>query len=196
MNRSQLSSRVAAAPALTKAGADAAVSAAFSTIAGALAGSDAVAFAGFGTCATRTRPAREGTNPAAGESIAVAASKSPAFKAGKKLREEEAARDGQRREASDARERAALVSEGRLVRAVQASRSTAPPMHGTCDASCWLDLDRFLLSDDSRARHAATFVAEVNVERSTNLVRRRIHALRLPETTCRRAAIRRTCQTA
>ena len=41
----------------------------------------------FGTFTTRARAAREGRNPATGESIAIAASKTPAFKAGKKLRE-------------------------------------------------------------------------------------------------------------
>ena len=40
--------------------------------------------AGFGTFSTKTRGARQGRNPRTGESIAIAASKSPSFKAGKR----------------------------------------------------------------------------------------------------------------
>ena len=53
----------------------------------ALAKGDTVALTGFGTFSVRSRPARTGRNPATGESIEIAASKSPAFKAGKTLRD-------------------------------------------------------------------------------------------------------------
>lgn len=52
-----------------------------------LASDEAVAIAGFGTFSTRERAARRGRNPATGEPISIAASKTLAFKAGKKLRE-------------------------------------------------------------------------------------------------------------
>ena len=87
MNKSELCAHVAASTSVPKATADAVVSAVFSTIAETLARNETVAIAGFGTFTTRARAAREGRNPATGESIAIAASKSPAFKAGKKLRE-------------------------------------------------------------------------------------------------------------
>ena len=48
---------------------------------------ETVAIAGFGTFSTRSRAARQGRNPRTGEHIAIAASKAPAFKAGKKLRD-------------------------------------------------------------------------------------------------------------
>ena len=42
---------------------------------------------GFGTFTTKTRGARQGRNPQTGESIAIAASNAPSFKAGKSLRD-------------------------------------------------------------------------------------------------------------
>ena len=59
----------------------------FSAIAEALARDESVVIPGFGTFTTRTRNARQGRNPQTGESIAIAASKAPAFKAGKSLRD-------------------------------------------------------------------------------------------------------------
>ena len=43
---------------------------------------------GFGTFEVRERAAREGRNPQNGKTITIAASKSPAFKAGKGLKEQ------------------------------------------------------------------------------------------------------------
>ena len=43
--------------------------------------------AGFGTFGTRSRPARTGRNPRTGESLNIAASTAPTFKAGKPLRD-------------------------------------------------------------------------------------------------------------
>lgn len=87
MNKAELSARVAARTSISKAGADAAVSAAFSTIADALADGETVAIAGCGTFSTRSRPTRQGRNPRTDESIAIATSNTPAFKAGKTLRD-------------------------------------------------------------------------------------------------------------
>ena len=87
MNRSELSSHVAAAASLSRTEADSAVNALFSTISDALAGGETVTIAGFGKFTTRTRPAREGRNPGTGERIAIPASTAPSFKAGKNLRD-------------------------------------------------------------------------------------------------------------
>ena len=87
MTKSELSTHVAAQASLSKAAADRAVNAVFSTITGALAKEETVTIAGFGTFATKRRPARQGHNPRTGESIAIAASKAPSFKAGKSLRD-------------------------------------------------------------------------------------------------------------
>ena len=59
----------------------------FDAIEDALARGDSVALTGFGTFSVRSRPARAGRHPRTGESIEIAASKSPAFKAGKTLRD-------------------------------------------------------------------------------------------------------------
>ena len=87
MNKSDLCMHVAARASVSKATAEALVCAVFSTIGGALARDETVSIAGFGTFTTRARAARRGRNPATGESIPIAASKTPAFKAAKKLRE-------------------------------------------------------------------------------------------------------------
>lgn len=46
-----------------------------------------VSIAGFGTFETRRRKAREGRNPATGQTIMIAAATVPAFKAGKGLKD-------------------------------------------------------------------------------------------------------------
>lgn len=46
-----------------------------------------VQIVGFGIFETTTRSAREGRNPATGESISIPASKAPKFKAGKAFKE-------------------------------------------------------------------------------------------------------------
>ena len=87
MNKAEVVSHVAAEASVTRATADRLASAVFSTIADALAGGETVTIAGFGTFSTRDRPARDGRNPRTGESIAIAASRTPAFKPGKTLRD-------------------------------------------------------------------------------------------------------------
>ena len=87
MTKSELSTQVAAQASLTRASADAAVNAVFSAITDALANGETVTLTGFGTFSVRTREARQGRNPRTGESIAIAASNVPAFKAGKALRD-------------------------------------------------------------------------------------------------------------
>ena len=87
MNKRELCARVADATSLSAVDADAAVNAVLSTVAGALAAGETVTIAGFGTFSTRHRPARQGRNPRTGERIAIPASKAPAFKPAKALRE-------------------------------------------------------------------------------------------------------------
>ena len=87
MKKSDLASHVATQAALSKAQAQSAVDALFTAIAEALARDESVVIPGFGTFTTRTRGARQGRNPQTGASIAIAASKAPAFKAGQSLRD-------------------------------------------------------------------------------------------------------------
>ncbi len=87
MNKADLSARAATRTSMSKPSADATVSGMFSTIADTLASSETVTMARFGTFSMRSRLARQGRNPEAGERIAIAASNSPSFKAGKTLRD-------------------------------------------------------------------------------------------------------------
>ena len=85
MNKAELASHVAAETSVPKATADNVLNAVFAAIGAALARGEKVTIAGFGSFATRSRPARQGRSPATGESIAIAASTAPSFKAGKTL---------------------------------------------------------------------------------------------------------------
>ena len=87
MKKSDLSAHVATEASMTKAQASAVVDAVFSAISDSLVRDESVVIAGFGTFSTKTRGARQSRNPRTGESIAIAASKSPSFKAGKTLRD-------------------------------------------------------------------------------------------------------------
>ncbi len=87
MNKTELIDAVAKAAELKKKDAEAAVNAVFDTISGALANDDKVQLIGFGTFETKARSAREGRNPKTGETIKIAASKLPSFKAGKALKD-------------------------------------------------------------------------------------------------------------
>ena len=72
---------------LSKADVETAVSAVLGSIGDALARGETVSIAGFGTFSVKHRAERHGRNPGTGESIAIAASKVPSFKAGKALRD-------------------------------------------------------------------------------------------------------------
>lgn len=88
MNKTELIASVATKTELTKKDAEKAVKAVFETIAEQLAAGEKVQVIGFGTFEVRERQAREGRNPQNGQTITIAASKSPAFKAGKQLKEQ------------------------------------------------------------------------------------------------------------
>ena len=87
VNKSEIASRVAGRAGVGKSEAGEAVDAVFEAIAEALARGEDVRIAGFGTFGTRSRTARTGRNPRTGESLEIAASTAPTFKAGKALRD-------------------------------------------------------------------------------------------------------------
>ncbi len=87
MNKTDLIETVAEAADLNKATATRAVDALLSGISDALKKGDQVTLVGFGTFEVRERAARTGRNPQTGESINIKASKAPAFKAGKALKD-------------------------------------------------------------------------------------------------------------
>lgn len=86
-NKSELIEKVASATDLTKKDASAAVEAVFDTITETLSNEEKVQIIGFGTFEVRERAARKGRNPQTGEEIQIPASKVPAFKAGKALKD-------------------------------------------------------------------------------------------------------------
>jgi DNA-binding protein HU-beta len=87
MNKKELGDAVAGAFGGQKAMGGAAVDAVFDAVAGALAKGDKVSIAGFGVFEVRQRAARMGRNPRTGEPVHIMASKAPAFKAAKALKE-------------------------------------------------------------------------------------------------------------
>ena len=83
MNKTELISAVAEQSGLTKKDAEKAVTAVIDTIIDSVAKDEKVQIAGFGTFEQRQRKARTGSDPRTGTPIEIAASKVPAFKAGK-----------------------------------------------------------------------------------------------------------------
>jgi DNA-binding protein HU-beta len=87
MNRGEFVAAIADQSGLTKADADRALEAMFKVVKKALKSGDTVSLVGFGTFVVRKRAARTGRNPRTGDTIKIKASKVPAFKAGKALKD-------------------------------------------------------------------------------------------------------------
>ena len=87
MNKAELIASVAEHAALSKKDAEKALNAVVDTISTALAEGEKIQLIGFGTFEVRAREARTGKNPRTGEVIEIAASKVPAFKAGRALKD-------------------------------------------------------------------------------------------------------------
>ena len=87
MNKGELTKAVAETTDMSQAEAGRAVDAVFESIAGAVKKREQVAIAGFGTFTAKTRAAREGRNPATGETIQIAEKTSAAFKPASALKD-------------------------------------------------------------------------------------------------------------
>ena len=87
MNKAELINAIAEKANLTKADAKAALDATLAAISDAVANNDKVALIGFGTFAVVEKGARTGINPQTKQQIKIAASKAPAFKAGKAFKD-------------------------------------------------------------------------------------------------------------
>jgi DNA-binding protein HU-beta len=91
MNKSELVDALANATGITKSDAGRAIDALFSTdggvIAKALKKGNRVQITGFGTFETKNRKARTGRNPRTGQTIKIAATRTPGFRAGKGLKD-------------------------------------------------------------------------------------------------------------
>ena len=87
MNKTELIAAVAAKTGITKKDAEGIVSAAFDTIAQELLKGEKVQISGFGIFEVKEREAKVGRNPRTKEAIQIPASRVPAFKAAKALKE-------------------------------------------------------------------------------------------------------------
>ncbi|MDP4096656.1 HU family DNA-binding protein [Paenibacillus sp. P96] len=87
MNKTDLINQVSEKAELSKKDATKAVDALFDAISEALQSGDKVQLVGFGNFEVRERSARKGRNPQTGEEIEIPASKIPAFKPGKALKD-------------------------------------------------------------------------------------------------------------
>lgn len=91
MNKSELVDALAESTGMTKADAGRAVDALFSPdsgiIAKALKRAHRVQITGFGTFEAKSRKARTGRNPRTGQTIKIAATMTPSFRAGKGLKD-------------------------------------------------------------------------------------------------------------
>lgn len=87
MNKTELIASVAEKAAISKKDADKAITAFIESVTDALKAGDKVQLVGFGTFEVRERAARTGRNPQTNETITIAASKAPAFKAGKAFKD-------------------------------------------------------------------------------------------------------------
>ena len=87
MNKADLVAAVAEKTGISKKDSEKAVNAAFDAITDALVAGDKVQLVGFGAFETKERSARVGRNPKTKEEIQIPASRVPAFKAGKALKD-------------------------------------------------------------------------------------------------------------
>ena len=87
MNKSELVAAIAAKTGDSKVAAEKNLNAFVGAISDALAEGEKVQLVGFGTFSVKERAARTGRNPQTGKAIKIAASKVPAFSAGKALKE-------------------------------------------------------------------------------------------------------------
>lgn len=88
MNKTELIAAVAEKAEISKKDAEKAVKAFADAVAEELAKGGKVQLVGFGNFEVSERPAREGRNPRTGETMTIAASKTPKFKPGKALKDE------------------------------------------------------------------------------------------------------------
>lgn len=87
MNKTELVAAMAEQAQISKKDAEAALKAFTDVVANELKANGKVQLVGFGTFEVSERAAREGRNPQTGETMTIAASKAPKFKAGKALKD-------------------------------------------------------------------------------------------------------------
>ena len=87
MNKAELVAAMAEKTGMKKNDAEKALKAFVDVVTDELVKGEKIQLVGFGTFEVSERPEREGRNPRTGETIKIAASKAPKFKAGKALKD-------------------------------------------------------------------------------------------------------------
>lgn len=87
MNKTELITAIAEKSGLSKKDADKALAAFIETVTDTLKSGDKIQLVGFGNFEVRERSARTGRNPQTKQTIEIAASKAPVFKAGKAFKD-------------------------------------------------------------------------------------------------------------
>ena len=87
MNKTELIAAVAEKAVISKKDAERAVKAFTDVVSEELVNGGKIQLVGFGTFEVSERPAREGRNPRTGETMTIAATKTPKFKVGKALKD-------------------------------------------------------------------------------------------------------------
>ena len=87
MTKTDLIAKVADMAGMTKVDANKAIDAVVEAVQASLAKGEKVTWTGFGTFEVRNRAARMGRNPQTGAPLHIAASKTPAFKSGKSMKD-------------------------------------------------------------------------------------------------------------
>ena len=87
MNKTDLIAAAAEQSGIAKKDAERVLNAAIDTIVASLSKGERVQLSGFGSCETKDREARVGRNPRTKESIEIPATRTPAFKASKALKD-------------------------------------------------------------------------------------------------------------
>jgi DNA-binding protein HU-beta len=87
MNKTDLINSIASKSGLNKKNSEAALNAFIGSVEDSLKGGDKVVLVGFGTFETKVRAARQGINPRTKATIEIPASKVPAFKISKALKD-------------------------------------------------------------------------------------------------------------
>ena len=88
MNKAELVAAIAEKTELSKKDSEKALKAFIDVVTEELKKGEKIQLVGFGTFEVSERAAREGRNPQTGETMTIAASKAPKFKAGKALKDE------------------------------------------------------------------------------------------------------------
>lgn len=87
MTKEELIAKAAQDAVISKSQAGKALNSILASIQGALKNGDKVSLVGFGTFSVSKRAARQGRNPATGQTIKIPAANVPKFKPGKKLKD-------------------------------------------------------------------------------------------------------------